>query len=542
MQRSSQRLTHCVSSVFMSAHCSVEHDHMGVQYPGSCACPNDCLMNVVHGMCGSWGCMCAPGYQGSDCSQVDCSSLDRCSSHGECVEVEGEKTCVCDGGYVGNDCSVPHVPIPPPPKLLPSHQYSDTDKYQEDHPVFNTSTIAQIRMTLPYQDMQDILNATNVNTKEYKEATFWFYNGAISESRSQVGFRIKGGYSRKGAKKTFKISFNEFTKGGDWKDLKKINLKGISTDPSLIREAFSTDVAFGLDTYIPRYSYAMLYVNDVYYGLYIMLENVDSKFVKSRFGSSKAGALWKTIGFLEDLGDDPAAYESAMCGDRVCYDPKTDQADDFSILANFIGVINRTPDEDFAEAIQSVLDVDMFLRSMAFEIMTGNWDGLKNGNNYYLFWNNELQLMQYIRYDQDVAFGTLHRSHPVTTIDVFSWGDDEFNRGGALISRVLAVESFRTRLAHLIAIMAKSGFDCSPESAWPRRYKALQQQMATPILQDKWWHLDAGFTMAELQRSWNETITRPSYPPLPFEAIWVGVGEFCAVRTQSALEQVASYL
>ena len=60
-------------------------------------------------------------------------------------------------------------------------------------------------------------------SKEYKNATFTFYNGHVLEQLDNVGFRIKGGITRNFFKKTFKISFNKFEKGikrrRDWPPL-----------------------------------------------------------------------------------------------------------------------------------------------------------------------------------------------------------------------------------------------------------------------------------------------------------------------------------
>ena len=59
---------------------------------------------------------------------------------------------------------------------------------------------------------------------------------------------------------------------------------------------------------ISRSSYATLYMNNVFYGLYYVIENVDKEFLTSRFGDKK-GALYKCNGNLGYMGSNPALYK-----------------------------------------------------------------------------------------------------------------------------------------------------------------------------------------------------------------------------------------
>ncbi|XP_047111892.1 teneurin-a-like [Schistocerca piceifrons] len=63
----------------------------------STACPNDCS---GHGSCYLGKCDCIDGYEGVDCSKMDCPD-PTCSGHGSCV---GGK-CYCKAGWQGINCS-----------------------------------------------------------------------------------------------------------------------------------------------------------------------------------------------------------------------------------------------------------------------------------------------------------------------------------------------------------------------------------------------------------------------------------------------------
>ncbi len=99
------------------------------------------------------------------------------------------------------------------------------------------------------------------------------------------------------------------------------------------REKLSAAIAYSMVSPVYRTSYALLYINKRCYGLYILLETIDSQFLHSRFGSDKgnkrlyfnqyfyrfspyclhvpiigiySGALYKCSGDLHYLGPDPS--------------------------------------------------------------------------------------------------------------------------------------------------------------------------------------------------------------------------------------------
>ena len=207
----------------------------------------------------------------------------------------------------------------------------------------------------------------------------WFLNHEVSDVVEDVGFRLKGGISRTWAKKTWKLSFNAFEKGRKWKGLKKLSLKGMSFDPSFLRESTSADVLYSMNLPTSRYSFAQLNINGMDFGLVIMIEHIDDRFLKSRFGSAD-GKLYKCDGTLEYMGPDEQTYR-----DEGDYIPKSDAAEegDMSELVQLITVLNKAPDETFMEEMEQILDVEMFLRTWAMEVVTGQTDGTLNANNYY---------------------------------------------------------------------------------------------------------------------------------------------------------------
>jgi hypothetical protein len=114
--------------------------------------------------------------------------------------------------------------LPPITQTIPDTQYTSLDNYNNSHPIFNDTTIAQIHLTMPVctflflenltfkanyyffaksSTLAFMLDPVNQETEDYYPVDFWFYNGAVTKTYDQVGFRLKGGFSRKYVKVSF---------------------------------------------------------------------------------------------------------------------------------------------------------------------------------------------------------------------------------------------------------------------------------------------------------------------------------------------------
>ena len=52
----------------------------------------------------------------------------------------------------------------------------------------------------------------------------------------------------------------------------------------------------------------------------------------------------------------------------------------------------------------AVFNVDLFLRTLVMEVVTGNWDGIANGNNMYFYQDPATGLWNYLRHDYDGVY------------------------------------------------------------------------------------------------------------------------------------------
>jgi hypothetical protein len=267
-------------------------------YPGPCGCPNDCFSNSKQGICGiEQICECTEGWGGPDCSQPILSN--NCSGHGS-IATSSEMLfnyCLCDVGWTGIDCSskVQTVGNAPWGNIFGESTYTSYDIYKDDHPLWNVSVFATIRVTINVTDLLGLLYPWNLYNESYANCSVFFDNGAYQTVLHNTGFRIKGTASRQDQKKGWNLKFNEFVKGQKLFDVEKIGLKsGSVSDDTFLKNKLYADLSHALGVPTQRATYALLYVNSIYYGLYYMHEDIDSAFLQSRLeGDDGQGNIMK---------------------------------------------------------------------------------------------------------------------------------------------------------------------------------------------------------------------------------------------------------
>ncbi len=247
----------------------------------------------------------------------------------------------------------------------------------------------------------------NPNSDREFRATFVFDNGTVRDTVDQVGFRLRGNTSRQSRKKSFKISFNTFAEGRKYQGVEKMNLNGEHNDPTVMRSKIMWDILRKWEIPAPRANHVRVFINGSYYGLYLNVEHIDEEFVKSRFGN-KDGNLYKCL-YPADLAYRGASGDSykVWTGSRWVYELTTNEEEnDFSDLAQFIGVLHNVPDATLPCDIDRVFNLPDYLKTLTVQIFCGDWDGyVYNKNNFYLYHNTLTGRFEYIPYDVDNTFG-----------------------------------------------------------------------------------------------------------------------------------------
>jgi spore coat protein H len=326
-----------------------------------------------------------------------------------------------------------------------------------------------------------------------------------------VGVRIKGNSSRNAIKQSLKIDIDEF-RNITYQGLKTFNLNGNHNDPSMSREFLSAQVMFRSEIASLRANSVKLFINGTYYGLYTHAEQVNKQFLESRFGNNN-GNLYKCSwpADLSWIDGNQNSYKSIInqpiLNERA-YDLKTNEkADDYSNLVALIRTINKTPDANFKQAIDTIFEVSSYLKTLAAEVLIGHWDNyFFNKNNYYLYHNPVTKKFTYLPYDMDNTFGVQWGVSNINNRNIHDWG----NLSGAkspLTYRILAVPEFKIKYENYLRTLIDSVFN---EQVLFPVLDSMKIILANAVESDPYfsgkWPSDYGYTIKNWENSYNSPI------------------------------------
>ena len=270
----------------------------------------------------------------------------------------------------------------------------------EENPLFQTETVQEIHLYFQQEDFWQIME-NNYETETYLEGEFQWEGYHLYD----VGVRFKGNSSymfNPSMKKSFKVDFNVFVEDQELLGVSKINLNCNYDDPSFVREAAAYELCREIGLPCPRTSFAALYINDVYWGLYTLVEQFDGTFIEERFGESEDGNLWKgdNHGSLEFKGWEQEDYYED-------YELKTNEEEnDWTALVNLTEVISGTPADSVPEAFSDEMDVYTALCLLATDNLMVNLDSYAGRcANYYLYHADRDGRFVFGQWDVNEAWG-----------------------------------------------------------------------------------------------------------------------------------------
>ena len=223
-----------------------------------------------------------------------------------------------------------------------------------------------------------------------------------------VGVRFKGNssyYNYPTNKKPFKLDFNEFVSGQKFDGLKKMNLNNLYQDPTFLREKMFLDFIQAHGLYGPRATYSRVYVNSVYWGLYLSVDQIDKTYVNREFGNNDSN-LFKGDGSASSCAN--LKYHGTMSSYYNCYELKTNEtANDWTDLVDLTYQINQTTAQQFEDSVEAVLNTNSFLGAWASYSLFADYDSYpyRFSHNYYVYHNSVTDKFEWIVWDVSTAFG-----------------------------------------------------------------------------------------------------------------------------------------
>jgi spore coat protein CotH len=313
--------------------------------------------------------------------------------------------------------------------------------------LFDRDSVQEIRLTMNSRDLQQL-------RAQFLENTYYLADLQWRSMRVRnVGIRSRGGASRNPTKPAFRVDFNRYTTGQKFLGMTALVLDNVWQDGSFVAE--STAMAFfeRMGQAAPRESFCRLYINNVYQGVYAIVESINGDFVKRVLGES-GGYLFsyqfQEPHYGEYLGDDLPPYARL-------FEPVTHELDPPAVLyapiRELFREVNHPDDAVWRDRVEQYLDLPRFITQAAIEVFLAENDGIlgANGmNNFYLYRPAGSTKHRLFPWDKDNAF-----VNPV--FDVLTRADEN-----VLFRRAIAYPDLRALYWQVLEACARS----AAEDGW----------------------------------------------------------------------------
>lgn len=240
----------------------------------------------------------------------------------------------------------------------------------------------------------------------------------LGDHLEEVGLSMRGQFSllHSGDKKPWKIDTDAYVDNQEFRNLRQLLLLNSIGDPTLLYEKLAYEMMefAGVSASHASYVEAWFDFSDdsqppIFWGVYLMVERVDNKYIGNRFGQESVGGnLYKAshaqrgpmdlIYYGEHIEDYPIQNNQYAYG-KMNNEEEMDYRDIIE-LCRVVDGMTFTSDEEFMQTLEGVLNVDDFLRYTAVVTILDNRDSYTyTGNNYYLFNNPISERFEWIPWD-----------------------------------------------------------------------------------------------------------------------------------------------
>jgi len=398
--------------------------------------------------------------------------------------------------------------------------------------IFDDEDIPTVRIEIDADSLNWLMDANNFDNDRYLQADMYYISNQIDTVFHDVGFRLRGNTSRRSRKKSFKISLNSYVENQEFYGLKKINLNGEHNDPTICRSKLNWDLFNQMEIPSSRCLHTKLFINDIYMGLYVNVEEYNKFFLNSRYANS-GGNLYKCRfpSDLSYLGESPDLYKYTIMENERVYSLQTNEEDDdYSDLAHLIDVINNTPNDTFEDSLEANFNVWSYLKVLATEVLIGHWDNYWfNSNNYFLYNNPATGKFDYIPYDLDNTYGIWWNGIDETR----DWGNENiydcgnlFDEPRPLVDRIMEVNQYKNLYSYFVNSLLVGYFNSTNMDPRILELRDLTQEAAED---DIYRTYDYGWDYSDYYNAFTQSIG---------QHVEYGLTEYVTERNSSASSQL----
>jgi len=186
-----------------------------------------------------------------------------------------------------------------------------------------------------------------------------------------VGFRLKSGFASGQpleGKPGFSIKTDEYVEDQALFGIEKFTLGNEIGDPSFVAEQISYDVWRAAGIPAPRTALANVTLNGEPFGLYVIREGYDKKFLRRHFSNPDGNLYESSVGDV-DMADQ-------------LLDARTNETvNDKSDIAELAQVVETVPDEQYVAELSKLVDLNEVFKYWAVEALVAHFDGYLTGTN-----------------------------------------------------------------------------------------------------------------------------------------------------------------
>jgi spore coat protein CotH len=353
---------------------------------------------------------------------------------------------------------------------------------------FDDNVLQEIRLTMNARDWQTLKDNYLDNT--YYPADFRWRDQIVRN----IGIRSRGTGSRSGVKPGLRVDFDRYVGNQKFLTLKSFVLRNNTQDSTNMHERISMLLFRRLGEPAPRETHTRMYVNDVYAGLFTIVESIDKDFLKKTFGED-SGWLYKydypsdgTPYYFTDKGSSGSAYVP------LPFKPETRETDpQGDTIAQWVQTVNAATPANFESMVSPFIDLQKFLRHVAVEVFLADYDGFIGNygiNNFYVYRFDNTRVFRLIAWDKSEAF----KAGPDASIlhNITGIPDSQRNRlfHGALGVTSLSNYFFNTLLecarstSELVAGDARGWMEREVEKEYSQIRQAAREDTEKPYSND----------------------------------------------------------
>jgi spore coat protein CotH len=390
--------------------------------------------------------------------------------------------------------------------------------------LFQSAAVHEIYLDFSQTGFWDSLTA-NYTTDTYMKCNVTI-DGLMLPS---IGAKLKGNssYNNPSIKKSFKLDLNEYITAQDYDGLKKLNLNNCFKDPSFMREKLMLDFCNHFGIPAPRCTYAKVYLNNTYWGLYTIVEETNNAFLDRHFFEND-GNIFKgdPTGDLKWLSSTQSNYYNK-------YELHSNETlNDWSDLVNLIDEINNTPIANWADSVDAVLNIQSVIKAWAACAVFADYDSYAgSGHNYFLYHNLLTNKFEWIVWDVNEGFGNFTMNMQASQIENSSMFYISNPANRPLYDKLLQVPEYKSQYTSAVCEMVDGYFN-----SWVMDPKidSLANKIRAAVYADP----NKFYSNQQFEDNLSSNITQQGNPG---GALVLGLKSFIVNRRSSLVNELVNY-